>query len=185
MEEAERDMEQEENTRQHQLHRALQSPETASIRRRSDRVRRQQRRASTPAATTGGVSIYVGPMTTVCQHCNALRFPHETLNCCHRGKVSLPALVDYPQPLKDLFTGTSNEARNFRENIRQYNSAYSFTSFGAQTVQVSLLYIRSYIHIQPTINVHLHPFPHLIFIPASRFQEEAPTASKFMARHTT
>ena len=133
MEEEEREAERE----RHQLRRALQSPETTFTRRQSDRVRQQQRRASIPAPTTANVGIYLGSMTTVCPHCRALRFPRETLNCCHNGKVSLSALAACPQPLKDLFTGTSNEARNFRGNIRQYNSAFAFASFGAQTVQVS------------------------------------------------
>ena len=135
MEEEERQRGQQENTR---LQRASQSPERASLTRRSNRLRQQQRRAATVTASApASVGISVGPMTTQCQHCQALRFPRESLNCCHSGKVSLPALADYPQPLKDLFTSTSSEARNFRENIRKYNSAFSFASFGAQTVQVS------------------------------------------------
>lgn len=124
------------DTRQHQLHRASQSPESVSLARRSNRVRQQQRRAAT-ATAPASVGLYVGPMTTQCEHCQALRFPRENLNCCHSGKVSLPALVEYPQSLKDLFTGTSSEARNFRDNIRHYNSAFSFASFGVQTIQVS------------------------------------------------
>ena len=51
--------------------------------------------------------VYLGPMTRVCQHCQALRFPSELFNCCHNGKVSLPPLGDYPSPLKDLFTGSN------------------------------------------------------------------------------
>ena len=45
------------------------------------------------------------------------------------------------EAMEELFTGTSTEARNFRENIRKYNSAFSFASFGAQTVQVSLIIV--------------------------------------------
>ena len=136
LDEEQRQREQHQDTRHHQLHRASQSPESASLARRSNRVRPQQRRAATATAPTS-VGLYVGPMTTQCEHCQALRFPRENLNCCHSGKVSLPALVEYPQPLKDFFTGTSSEARNFRDNIWHYNSAFSFASFGARTVQVS------------------------------------------------
>ena len=50
-----------------------QSPESASTR-RSDRVRHQQMRAVTPPATAS-VSIYLGPTTRVCEHCQVLRFP--------------------------------------------------------------------------------------------------------------
>ena len=81
-------------------------------------MRQQQRRAITPAVTGSG-RVYLGPITTVCHHCQALRFPNESLNCCHNGKVSLLALAAYPPPLKDLFTGSSPQARNFRENIRK------------------------------------------------------------------
>ena len=55
-------------------------------------------------------------------------------------KVSLPQLDDYPSPLKDLFTGSNTaESSNFQDDSRQYNSAFSFASFGAQTV-VQVLY---------------------------------------------
>ena len=61
---------------------------------------------------------------------SALPFPSEPLNCCHNGKVSLPPLGDYSSPLKDLFTGSNTaESSNFQENIRQYNSGFSFASF--------------------------------------------------------
>ena len=59
-------------------------------------------------------SIYLGPMSSVCQHCQALRFANETLNCC---QVSLPPLTDYPSALKELFTGDSVMPNNFRTNI--------------------------------------------------------------------
>ena len=75
------------------------------------------------AATISG-RVYLGPMTRVSQHCKALRFPSEPLNCCHNGKVSLPLLGDYPLPLKDLFTGSNTaESSNFQDN-----SAFSFAS---------------------------------------------------------
>ena len=45
--------------------------------------------------------IYLGPMTTLCPHFQALRFEGVTLNCCHNGKASLPSLSDYPSPLKE------------------------------------------------------------------------------------
>ena len=59
-----------------------------------------------------------------------IRVPSEPLNCCHNGKVSLPSLGDYLSLQKDLFTGSNiAESSNFQDNIRQYNSAFSFTSF--------------------------------------------------------
>ena len=73
----------------------------------------------------------VGPMDGVCSFCQALRFPAEQLNCCQRGKVSLPPLPACPQGLQDLFLGDTNLSRNFHANIRQYNSSVAFASFGA------------------------------------------------------
>jgi hypothetical protein len=126
-------MEEEERERERErLRRRREGMEEEERERERVRLRRRRATASTNA-------VYLGPMTRVCEHCQALRFQTEALNCCHNGKVSLPSLGNYPAPLKDLFTGSSTEAINFRENIRQYayNSSFSFASFAAQTVQVS------------------------------------------------
>ena len=55
---------------------------------------------------------YIGSMSQECPHCSALRFPNETLNCCHGGKVTLPT-DEYPESLRPLF-----ENREFLDNIR-------------------------------------------------------------------
>ena len=74
---------------------------------------------------------YVGQMNILCPHCNALKFPNENLfKCCHNGKVSLKPLKDYPDELRNLLLGNSAKATNFKENIRRYNSACAFASFG-------------------------------------------------------
>ena len=76
---------------------------------------------------------YIGEMNSLCPHCGALKFPNENLfKCCHNGKVSLPALKPYPDELKNLLLGNSAEAKNFQKNIRKYNSAFAFASFGAK-----------------------------------------------------
>ena len=68
-------------------------------------------------------------------HCGALRFPRETLNCCHSGKVCLCELMSFPDPLKHLLSGDTSAVRtNFLDNIREYNSAFAFASMGAQVV---------------------------------------------------
>lgn len=72
-------------------------------------------------------------MISACQYCHALRFHGECEKCCHKGKVALPALSQYPPGLQALFNDDSAEGKNFRTNIRNYNSAFSFASFGAQT----------------------------------------------------
>ena len=74
---------------------------------------------------------YIGAMDVRCQYCGALRFEREQLNCCHNGKVSLPPLQEYPEILRLLFYADNAEGSNFRRNIRNYNSAFAFASFGA------------------------------------------------------
>ncbi|KAF2347263.1 hypothetical protein FHG87_021981 [Trinorchestia longiramus] len=71
-----------------------------------------------------------GAMDVRCQFCGALRFQREQLNC-HNGKVSLPPLQEYPANLRLLFDADGAEGSNFRQNIRNYNSAFAFLSFGA------------------------------------------------------
>jgi len=79
----------------------------------------------------------VGCLQEVCQHCSALYFKPEkntggrfTL-CCYDGKIKLPPTT-FPEELKRLYTSSDKEAKNFRENIRQYTNAMSFVSFGAK-----------------------------------------------------
>ncbi|KAF2369120.1 hypothetical protein FHG87_000128 [Trinorchestia longiramus] len=72
-----------------------------------------------------------GAMDVRCQFCGALRFQREQLNCCHNGKVSLPPLQEYSENLRLLFDAHGAEGSNFRQNIRNYNSAFTFASFGA------------------------------------------------------
>ncbi|PKC12098.1 hypothetical protein RhiirA5_286874 [Rhizophagus irregularis] len=55
--------------------------------------------------------------------------------CCARGKVILPFLQELPSPLNTLLTGTDPRSCTFRQNIRMYNSALSFTSIGAKIDQ--------------------------------------------------
>jgi hypothetical protein len=75
---------------------------------------------------------YSGEMNSVCEHCGAIKFQNETFfKCCHGGKVALEPLSPYPEDLKNLMTGDSQDAKNFQANIRKYNSAFSFASLGA------------------------------------------------------
>ncbi|KAJ7733947.1 hypothetical protein B0H16DRAFT_1676801 [Mycena metata] len=50
--------------------------------------------------------------------------------CCNHGKVVLLALQDAPAALQQLYTGDDAQAKEFRKNIAQYNTALSFTSLG-------------------------------------------------------
>ena len=77
--------------------------------------------------------FYAGSMDNLCPYCSAQRFKGEmgSFNCCHSGKVSLPQLTPLPDELHMLFTSNDARSRNFRENIRCYNSAMAFASMGA------------------------------------------------------
>ncbi|KAF2362573.1 hypothetical protein FHG87_006674 [Trinorchestia longiramus] len=66
------------------------------------------------------------------EYCDALRFRNEDKNRCHNGKVSVPALQLYPEALRDLLKGNDQESTSFRKNIRNYNCAFSFASFGVK-----------------------------------------------------
>ncbi|KAF2356072.1 Helitron helicase-like domain [Trinorchestia longiramus] len=74
---------------------------------------------------------YTGAMDVQCKFYGALRFQREQLNCCHNGKVLLPPLQEYPENLRLLFDADGAEGSNFRQNIRNYNSAFAFASFAA------------------------------------------------------
>ena len=74
-------------------------------------------------------------MNNTCLYCNALCVPNEALNCCHNGKVSLPQLSTYPEELKNLLMSYSSQVKNFRQHIRQYNSA--FASLGANIDKIT------------------------------------------------
>ncbi|XP_044431343.1 uncharacterized protein [Triticum aestivum] len=66
-----------------------------------------------------------------CLHCGALRFQYEgPAFCCRKGKVDL-FTPEVPDELKRLFTSQrDDDAKHFRDNIRYFNSHFSFTSLG-------------------------------------------------------
>lgn len=79
--------------------------------------------------------VTIGKMNSVCTHCKAFKFKNETPGmCCSSGKVKLPALNSPPEPLLSLVSGITSESKHFLKNIRQYNSCFQMTSFGATNV---------------------------------------------------
>ncbi|KAF2345829.1 hypothetical protein FHG87_023415 [Trinorchestia longiramus] len=56
------------------------------------------------------------------------------LNCCHNGKVRLPYLQRCPLLLRRLLECDNHEARNYRDNIKNYYAAFSFASVGADVI---------------------------------------------------
>lgn len=69
----------------------------------------------------------------ICKHCGAKRFEFESkLFCCSDGTVGLKH-IDVCGELYDLYTSLSNEAREFKTNVRIYNSNFAFTSLGVKS----------------------------------------------------
>jgi hypothetical protein len=52
--------------------------------------------------------------------------------CCSSGKVHLPPMQDSPPELVQLYTSQCRTGRLFRDNIRAYNTCFSFTSHGGK-----------------------------------------------------
>ncbi|GBO11597.1 hypothetical protein AVEN_7090-1 [Araneus ventricosus] len=79
-----------------------------------------------------------GTMSEQCGFCGAVYWKeekntaHKYTKCCQDGKVQLPAFPDAPELLKALLTENSPDAKNYRQRIREYNSAFAFASMGAQ-----------------------------------------------------
>ena len=87
----------------------------------------------------------LGNMSYKCRKCGAMMWLDEKINksakfpefsiCCAKGKVILPPLQKLPSPLDILLTGNDSRSRLFKQNIRRYNSALSFTSIGVNVDQ--------------------------------------------------
>ena len=80
------------------------------------------------------VASDVGTMSTECPHCHALLFANELMHttiCCRKGKIQLCNPLLPPIEYMKLFTDNTEQAKEFRKNIRGYNNAFSFTSLGA------------------------------------------------------
>ncbi|GBM26525.1 hypothetical protein AVEN_245253-1 [Araneus ventricosus] len=77
-----------------------------------------------------------GNMSEVCEFCDALYWENEVnsskkyTKCCQDGKVRLPNLTEAPDLFKELLYSNSQEAKNYRQHIREYNAA--FASMGAE-----------------------------------------------------
>jgi hypothetical protein len=78
-----------------------------------------------------------------CSFCGALHFADKAngtgqyRSCCHFGKVKLQSRRRYPRELENPLTNHDTLVKNFRDNIRSYNSALSFASLGAHMEGIS------------------------------------------------
>lgn len=65
-----------------------------------------------------------------CIHCNAKRFQFEKPTfCCMGGRVKI-VIPHVPAEMRRLYTSQDPEAKYFQDNIRYFNSHFSFTSLG-------------------------------------------------------
>lgn len=55
-------------------------------------------------------------------------------DCCMKGKIVLPLLKKPPDALYNILYGSDHRSNHFRENIRAYNSMFSFTSIGGKVL---------------------------------------------------
>ncbi|ETW79519.1 hypothetical protein HETIRDRAFT_428038 [Heterobasidion irregulare TC 32-1] len=85
----------------------------------------------------------LGLMNIECAHCLALHFSSERLTnssrihprfgmCCLQGQIRLPAFLQPPPTLRRLLWEGGSVPKFFRDHIRQYNSAFAFTSIAAK-----------------------------------------------------
>ena len=86
-----------------------------------------------------------------CRYCNALYFNAERsgnnkifTNCCMRGKYVFDFSFDIPDLIKNLLIDGHGDSKHFRENIRQFNSALGFASFGASVYPGNVRNISGY-----------------------------------------
>jgi hypothetical protein len=114
--------------------------------RNKKQTRVAERRRNTDVCTAPARAISkewnFGRPTYKCKHCDALLWCEERLNsnkgtkepsfgiCCKQGKISLPRQEVPPPYLQGLLTSEGQDSLNFRQNIRAYNSMFSFTSMG-------------------------------------------------------
>jgi hypothetical protein len=81
-------------------------------------------------------------MNIMCKFCKTkyfiLEMPSDKKfsNCCHKEKIKLVDDVTYPKLLQKLINNNSNESKQFFKNIRTYNNALAFASFGAKLVNL-------------------------------------------------
>ncbi|KAG5893258.1 hypothetical protein JTB14_019617 [Gonioctena quinquepunctata] len=74
-------------------------------------------------------------MNKECNFCGALEWQEEAAGiCCSGGKVALPSIDEPVEPLKELFSNEIDESRRFLKNIREYNTYFHMTSFGAGNI---------------------------------------------------
>ena len=95
--------------------------------------------AGCAAASITVEPLDLGPMDVLCDCCGARHWLDERVSssrtdspkfeaCCKQGDVVLPPFRQPPHFLRALLQDGTPSARQFRQSLRQYNAALSFTS---------------------------------------------------------
>ena len=75
-------------------------------------------------------------MDEICNHCNALKWKHETEGfCCQKGEVVLATLSPAPPNLHTFLTTNDSKNKPFVKQIRAYNGLFSFTSLSIKPIE--------------------------------------------------
>jgi hypothetical protein len=104
-------------------------------RRRTDKIELPD--ANNEQAVINGGEHGTGNMCYNCEYCNAIYWGHDlnTSNkytkCHHDGKFSLDPLSETRTLLRELLTGDTRVANNYRERVQYHNSAMASASMGA------------------------------------------------------
>lgn len=88
----------------------------------------------------------IGEMNHVCSSCGSFMWIAERVStssmrhakyqiCCANGKVFVKPLSPIPDVIAELLRNNNSESKEFKKNIRSYNSALSFTSMNADLDQ--------------------------------------------------
>ncbi|CAI6347001.1 unnamed protein product [Macrosiphum euphorbiae] len=71
-------------------------------------------------------------MDNECTYCQALKYRNEPTGlCCANGKIKLPVPRCPVEPLLSYLIGNTSDSKEFKNNIRSYNSCFQMTSFGS------------------------------------------------------
>lgn len=81
--------------------------------------------------------LQCGEMNIHCRYCGAVKFKKEPPGiCCANGKFKLESFRNPPDYLRKLLDGNDEYSKHFMTNIRSYNNAFSFTSFGSSVINL-------------------------------------------------
>ncbi|CAN6989007.1 unnamed protein product [Brassica oleracea var. botrytis] len=106
----------------------------------------EERKPVVTAESSAKKTEYIdeGDPTYKCEHCGAIMWYGERIEkkrktktpkfalCCGQGQVQLPLLKQSPDILSKLLNDKDEISKYYRENIRQINMVFSFTSLGGK-----------------------------------------------------